>query len=281
MVATMTPFDPSDRLDLGVIRAHTEFLIAGGVAALCPAGTTGEMLYLSAGEKVRLIDETCRAANGRVPVIAGIWALREREVGLLGQAARDAGATAVFLPPPIYYPAGNDAIYRWYAHAKETSQLPVFAYNIPAYAANTISLDCLERLIGDGIIVGVKDSTGKSEQMTALVTRFGERISVEAASDAFVSEARKIGAHGFISALANVWPKSLGRLWGGEESLQEPLAAIRIVVKKAGGIPAMKYLAEKRGFQFGHSRLPCSDLTDEDRAALDVAYLMAVSSGLE
>ena len=89
MVATLTPFDASNRLDYGVLRAHTDFLIASGVAGLCPAGTTGEMLYLSVGEKVRLIEETCRAADGRVPVIAGIWALREREVALLGRAARD------------------------------------------------------------------------------------------------------------------------------------------------------------------------------------------------
>src|SRR5690348_10400484 len=101
-VATLTPFDELDRLDYGVIRAHTQFLIDGGVAGVCPAGTTGEMLYLSVGEKVRLIEETGRAAKGQAKVIAGVWAHRPREVTLLTKAAEAAGADAVFLPPPIY-----------------------------------------------------------------------------------------------------------------------------------------------------------------------------------
>jgi 4-hydroxy-tetrahydrodipicolinate synthase len=281
MVATVTPFDSSDRLDYGVIRAHTDFLITGGVSAICPAGTTGEMLYLSVGEKVRLVEETCRASAGRVPVIAGIWALREKEVALLGRAAKAAGATAVFLPPPIYYPAGDDAVYEWYRHASEASELPVFTYNIPSYAANAISMECLERLVQDGLIAGVKDSTGNPEQMTELVNRFSDRISVEAASDAFVSEARKIGAHGFISALANVWPKALARLWGGEEALQEPLAAVRAAIKKAGGISAIKFLAVKRGFTFGLSRIPLSSQSKASRDQLECAWELGQTSGLE
>lgn len=281
MVATVTPLDESDRLDFGVIRAHTEFLVGGGVSALCPAGTTGETLYLSIGEKARLIEETCRAAKGRVPVIAGIWSLREREVALLGRAARDAGASAVFLPPPIYYPATDEMVYRWYAHARESSQLPVFSYNIPAYAANAISYEVLERLVADGVVAGVKDSTGKPEQMKELVARFGNRICVEAASDAFVSEARQIGARGFISALANVWPKTLKKLWGGELRLQKPLAIVRTAVKQSGGIPAIKFLAAKRGFAFGVSRLPCSNLDDTDRKRLNEAYEDAVVAGLD
>src|SRR5205823_4936361 len=106
-VATLTPFDESDRLDFSVVRAHTDFLVRAGVAGVCPAGTTGEMLYLTVGEKVRLIEETVAAAAGRVKVIAGIWGLQEKEIALLARAATAAGADAVFLPPPIYYPASD------------------------------------------------------------------------------------------------------------------------------------------------------------------------------
>ena len=271
-VATLTPIDASDRLDFGVIRSHTDFLIKGGVAGLCPAGTTGEMLYLSIGEKVRLIEETVRSAGGRVKVVAGVWALREKEVGLLSRAARAAGADAVFLPPPIYYPADDEVIYRWYAAVKEAAALPVFAYNIPSYAANAISIPCIERMVTDGVIAGIKDSTGKADQMIQLVSNFAERINVEAASDAFVTEARKLGAHGFISALANIWPKAFVKLWGGDESLQPAVDAARKAVKQAGGIPALKYLASKQGFAFGNARVPSTTLHQEQRESLDSAF---------
>lgn len=280
-VATLTPLDANNRIDFGVVRAHVDFLAAGGAAGVCPVGTTGEFLYLSIGEKVRLIEETVSAAGGRMKVIAGVWALAAKEVALLARAAQAAGADAAFLPPPIYYPADDEAIYRHYAHVRESADLPVFAYNIPAYAANAISLDCLERLATDGVIAGVKDSSGKAERMQSLVERFGNRLAVMAASDSFAAEAHRIGAHGFISALANIWPKSFARLWAGDDTLQLAIDAIRAAVKQAGGIPALKYLMSGRGFAFGASRLPFSDLSDEQRAALDMAYRAAVERGLE
>ncbi|HXG23779.1 MAG TPA: dihydrodipicolinate synthase family protein [Chthonomonadales bacterium] len=280
-VATLTPLDAGNRIDFGVVRAHIDFLAEGGAVGVCPVGTTGEFLYLSVGEKVRLIEETVSATGGRMKVIAGVWALMMREIALLARAAQAAGADAVFLPPPIYYPADDEVIFRHYVYVREASDLPVFAYNIPAYAANSISLECLERLAGDGVVVGVKDSSGNAERMQALIERFGSRLSIMAASDSFAVEARRSGAHGFISALANIWPKSFARLWAGEDALQPAIDAIRAAVKQAGGIPALKYLMSRRGFAFGTSRLPFTDLSDEQRAALERAYRVAVDRGLE
>ncbi len=193
MAATITPFDGAECLNLDVVDAHIAFLIAQGVQGLCPVGTTGEMLYLTESEKVKLIERTVVAANHQLPVIAGIWALRSAEVCRLAQSAEGAGADAVFLPPPIYYPASDDVIYDWYCRVHANTSLPIFAYNIPSYASNAVSYNCVERLVGDGIIAGVKDSTGKPEQMAGLVEQFGSRIQVEAASDAFVTGARKLG----------------------------------------------------------------------------------------
>jgi 4-hydroxy-tetrahydrodipicolinate synthase len=280
MVAALTPFDGSDRLNLAAIRAHTRFLVDSGVAGLCPVGTTGEMLYLGVGQKVRLIEETCAAANAEAPVIAGIWALNAKEISLLGRAARAAGATAAFLPPPIYYPADDEVIYRHYAAAREAAELPIFAYNIPSYAANAISFDCVERMVRDGVIAGIKDSTGNAEQMRGLVERFAGRIAVEAASDSFAVQAKRLGAHGFISALANIWPASLVNLWNGDESVQPLLDEARNAVKKAGGIPALKRLAQRRGFDMGNSRLPHSDLSPAQMASLDSLFNSLAERGL-
>ncbi len=280
-VATLTPFDSSNRIDVAALRNHARFLIDAGVNGLSPCGTTGEFLYLSIGEKVRVIEETVAAAEGRIPVMAGIWALNSKETALLARAAENGGASAVFLPPPIYYPATDDAIFAWYAQVREAANLPVFAYNIPAYAANAISLECIERLVGEGIISGIKDSTGKAERMTGLVHQFRERITVMAASDAFAAEARKIGAHGFISALANIWPKSLLQIWQGDDSVQSAVSTVRDAVKRAGGIPALRRCLAGRGFSFGASRLPFSALSGEQISTIDAAVGQAVSSGLE
>jgi 4-hydroxy-tetrahydrodipicolinate synthase len=268
-VATLTPFDSASRLDTGAARAHIQWLVENGVEGLCPAGTTGEFLYLTHAEKRSIVAATVEAAGGRVPVIAGVWALSALEAAGLAKEAQDAGADAVFLPPPIYYPASDMTLLAWYAAVQDEASLPVFAYNIPQYAANAISIECLRLLFDSGSLVGVKDSTGRAERVGELIREFGESAVVFAASDSFASEGRKLGADGFISAIANVAPTLFARLWAGDESLQADVDRLRAALKQVGSIPALKYLLARRGFAFGESRLPFSALTEEQREMLD------------
>jgi 4-hydroxy-tetrahydrodipicolinate synthase len=266
--ATLTPFDESGQLDLGVVREHTQWLIEQGVEGLCPCGTTGEFLFLSQAEKIALNGATVQAAAGRVPVIVGVWSFDAAGVQELAKAARDAGADGVFLPTPIYYPASDDVILQWYTAAHEASGLPTFAYNIPGYAANSISNACLDQLLSAGI-AGIKDSTGKEDRLTSLVQEFGERGTVFAASDGFALRSRLLGADGFISAIANVAPKVVKRAWDGDADAQGQIDQIRNVVKQFGGIPVLKYLATLQGFPFGGSRLPLSELSADVKETLE------------
>ena len=261
-VATLTPFDKTDRVDEGVVRAHTEWLVEEGVAGVCPVGTTGEFLFLSTAEKSKVFKATVDGAKGRVPVIAGVWGSRHEQVLALVKLAEDAGASGVFLPTPIYYPANSTAILRWYENARNGCSLPVFAYNIPQYAANEISLECLAQLFAEGTIAGAKDSSGKAERIGEQVRRFGEQGTIFAASDSFATEGRKLGADGFISAIANVAPSLFVKLWAGEESLQPQVDALRNALKQVGAISGLKRLLEQKGFAFGHSRIPYTEVPE-------------------
>ena len=272
-VATLTPFDAEDRLDVGTAAAHAQWLAENGAEGLCPVGTTGEFLYLTEAEKIALITATVHAVKGRIPVLAGVWGVRPAEMARLAKAAEDVGAEGVFLPSPIYYPAGDEAVFQHYAAVHAATTLPVFAYNIPQYAANEVSFACLERLFAEGIIVGAKDSTGKAERVGELVRRFSTKGTVFAASDSFASEGRKLGADGFISAIANIAPAKFAALWAGDDSLQAEVDRLRAALKQVGSIPALKYLLGRCGFAFGEARLPGSTLSPAQKAALDALPL--------
>ena len=273
--ATLTPFDHQNAVADGVITRHINWQIERGIAGFCPAGTTGEFLYLSETEKVCVIQAAAQAANGRVPVIAGVWAWEARDRASLSKAAQAAGADAVFLPPPIYYPVSDDAIFAWYAEVRDASDLPVLAYNIPQYAANSLSLEVLERLFDAEVIVGVKDSTGKADRVRALVERFGTRGVVFAASDAFATEGRELGADGFISAISNVAPALVSAVWNGETVRQTEVNAIRAIIKEVGSISGLKAMLTAKGYAFGESRLPYSQLTPQQNETL-AAYAATV-----
>jgi 4-hydroxy-tetrahydrodipicolinate synthase len=266
--ATLTPFNDAGRLDLGVVRAHTAWLVESGIEGLCPAGTTGEFLYLTTEEKRALVRATVEGAAGRATVVAGVWGLRPEETALLAKSAEEVGADGLFLPTPIYYPASDDVMFAHYAHVAQASSLPLFAYNIPQYAANEVSLACLKRLFEAGIIVGAKDSSGKAERFQEQVALFGANGAVFAASDSFATKGRQLGADGFISAIANLEPSLFARLWAGDESLQTEVDALRNALKSFGSIPALKFLLSRMGVPFGESRLPFSTLSFQQRDAL-------------
>jgi 4-hydroxy-tetrahydrodipicolinate synthase len=279
-VATLTPFDAAGRVDVGAARAHAAWLVEQGIPVLAPAGTTGEALYLELAEKQQLIRATVEGAAGRAAVLAGIWALRPEEVQSLHGAAADAGADGVFLTTPIYYPATDDSIVEFYEFAHAGGPLPVYAYNIPQYAANEVTLDALERLTTGGAIAGVKDSTGKPERLEALIRQFRGRLTVFAASDGAVLKSRQMGADGFISALANIFPRTLLKIWergarsGDAEAAagQAAVDRVRAAVKGYGGIAALKHLLARRGFSSHGTRLPFQGLDAASRAALDRVY---------
>jgi 4-hydroxy-tetrahydrodipicolinate synthase len=275
IVATLTPFGADGSLNREMIARHVEYLAAGGVPAIAPVGTTGEFLYLSEEERAAVVRTAVEAAAGRLKVIAGIWALDGEGVGRLARAAENVGADAVFLTTPIYYPADDEAVVRWYRAAREHTGLPLFAYNIPQYAVNGVSVDAVRRLRDEGTIQGVKDSTGKPERVRELLEVCRGRIAVYGASDSFALRAREMGVDGFISALANIYPRTFSRIWNGDAGAQAAIDRVRTAVKGYGGIGGLKALLRAQGFDFGRTRLPFGDLTEaQERELQDAAGLL-------
>lgn len=268
IVATLTPFRGDGGVDREMIARHVEFLVEGGIPAAAPAGTTGEFLYLSPAERAEVVGVTVAAAAGRLKVIAGIWGLNGEEVRELARSAEAAGADAVFLTTPIYYPAAEEAVLRWYRHARSCTGLPLFAYSIPQYAVNGVSGEVLQRLMDEGTVQGIKDSTGKADRIQSLLELSGGRIAVYGASDSFALKARQMGVDGFISALANIYPRAFTRIWEGDAEAQAAIDRVRTAVKGYGGIGGLKALLRARGLEFGGTRLPYGDLGAEEEAEL-------------
>lgn len=271
VVATLTPFARDGQIDREQAAAHAAWLVERGIRVLAPVGTTGEALYLAEKEKIETIAGVVEAVRGRAAVIAGIWGLAPAEVARLAAAAEAAGADALFLTTPIYYPHSAESLAAWYRHARAATRLPLFAYNIPQYAANEIPVPLVADLVEEGIVAGIKDSSGRADRLTALLDAVGERGLVYGASDSFALAARNLGAHGFISALANLFPALFRRIWEGDAAAQALIDRVRSATKGYGGIAALKHLLRRHGFEFGGTRLPFSDLTAAARDELDRA----------
>jgi dihydrodipicolinate synthase/N-acetylneuraminate lyase len=267
-IANLTAFK-NGLLDSAAIHAHTEFLIEAGVSGLCPAGTTGEFLYLTASEKKELFFTIIAAAGGRAKVLCCPWDSDAETMASLCRFVSDKGADGIFLPPPIYYRFTDEEIFGFYAFARKHSGVPIYCYNIPKYSNNEISIDALTVLHERNVIVGIKDSCANEERIAEISARFGESLELFAGGDHFVLKAKSLGANGFISALGNVYPESFVVLWNTPtEELQEEICKLRNGIKGYGSIPAMKYLLSKRGHRFG-CRFPFREVDNAHKRSLD------------
>jgi len=155
-----TPLMDRDTLDLPGLERLVEHLLAGGVRGVFVLGTTGEGPSLSYRLRAELVDRVCRQVAGRVPVLVGVTDTSAAEsLRLAGQAA-DAGASAVVLAPPYYFPISQPELLGYLRRVVPAMPLPVFLYNIPSHTKTAFGLAAVGRALAIDNCVGMKDSSG-------------------------------------------------------------------------------------------------------------------------
>ena len=267
--ALLTPFDGAGALDAGVVRTLARYLLNEGLDGIAAAGTTGEFPSLARDEKDAVTRGSCEAAGDEGRVIAGVFAADPAERAWLAAQAPEHGAAAVFLTTPIGAPPPAETLLAWYRTVRHATGLPVFAYNIPQLTGYDLPLDTLEALTAEGAILGYKDSTADPARLTGVVKRFKGRLTIFAGSEDLFPMARDLGVDGFISGMANVFPRTVAAVWRGDHDADRRIIALKDVLRRHGTVPAMKYLLAKRGFAIGDPRLPLHPVPAAARADLD------------
>ena len=94
--AVITPFI-NNEVDYDSLLKVLNFLIDNGSDGLVPCGTTGESPTLSHEEHKKIIEETIRIADKRVPVIAGTGSNNTLEAAEYTAHAEKSGADAALI----------------------------------------------------------------------------------------------------------------------------------------------------------------------------------------
>jgi len=171
--ALITPFtEDGGAIDTDALAAIVERLVGAGVAGLVPGGSTGEFTTLDHGERRLLVEETTRAAAGRVPVVAGTGALSTRETVELSVHAEQAGAAAVMIVPPFYDPLGWRELLAHYTAVAEAIAIPIMYYNLPGASGVTLTAAQLAELP----VTCLKDTGGDAVAATELIQTDGPTL---------------------------------------------------------------------------------------------------------
>jgi 4-hydroxy-tetrahydrodipicolinate synthase len=139
--AMVTPFtDDGAAVSEARLRAYCDFLIERGIRGLFVFGTTGEWTLLAEAERTDGARILAQQARKRVPVIVHAGAHATAQAVRLAMGAREAGADAVSLISPPFFPLDDDALFNHFTTvARAVTGFPVFLYNIPKFAGNDLS----------------------------------------------------------------------------------------------------------------------------------------------
>jgi len=205
----VTPLLDRDALDHEGLTRLVEHVLAGGVHGLFILGTTGEAPSLSYRLRKEFITRVCEFVGGRVPVLVGATDTSFVESVNLAQHAADAGASAIVLSTPYYFPAGQTELTSYIEAIVRQLPLPLVLYNMPSLTKVWFELDTLQRLSAIDKIIGIKDSSGDLGYFERLMTLRNLRPdwSIFIGPEAHLPRAMRLDGDGGVSGGANVFPR--------------------------------------------------------------------------
>jgi 4-hydroxy-tetrahydrodipicolinate synthase len=271
----VTPFGPDGDVDTATLAALLEKLVAAGVHAIAPLGSTGEAAYLTEAEFDSVVDTTITTVDRRVPVIVGGSDLTTANTVRRARYAQRAGADAVMILPVSYWKLTPREIARHYATIAAALDIPIMAYNNPATSGIDMSPELLVQMFTDiDNVTMVKESTGDLDRMLRIKQLTGDALPFYNGSNPLILDALTAGASGWCTAAPNLRPQPCLDLYAATQAGDYDAAKaiygelsplLRFIV--AGGLPTtVKAGLDILGTKVGDPRPPLLPL---EQAGLD------------
>ena len=205
----ITPLLDRDTLDVAGLERLVEHILSGGVHGLFILGTTGEAPSLSYRLRYELIERVCGQVKRRVPVLVGITDTCFTESLNTANKASEAGAQAVVLAPPYYFPAGQAELLEYLEHLTPELPLPLFLYNMPSLTKAVFEPQTVKAAAQINGIIGLKDSSGNMVYFHQLQSMLKDHpdFALLIGREELLAETVLLGGHGGISGGANFIPK--------------------------------------------------------------------------
>tara|TARA_B100002052_G_C15835057_1_gene577326 strand:+ start:60 stop:932 length:873 start_codon:yes stop_codon:yes gene_type:complete len=270
--AVITPFKNRD-VDYSSLSNINEFLINEGSNGLVPCGTTGESPTLTHDEHKKIIEETIRLADKRVPIIAGTGSNNTIEAIEYTQHAEKVGADAALVVTPYYNKPTQKGLYEHYKNIAENTSLPIIIYNIPGRSVVDMTIETMIECSKIKNIIGVKDATNDLFRPLLTQRKMNGEFCYLSGEDGTALAFLAQGGNGCISVSANVAPKlcsEMHKAWRSGEikkaqeiNLKLSILHNSLFLESSPG--PVKYAASLLGLCSSETRLPLFEISDETK----------------
>jgi 4-hydroxy-tetrahydrodipicolinate synthase len=214
----LTPLTPSYDVDTASLARLIEYQLAGGVDGVLVLGTSGEGTFLTDEQRQVVLETTVAAVAGQVPVLAGVIDTSTNRVAVHVSAALKAGVDGLVATAPFYAATHPAEIERHFKQlAAQALGVPLYAYDIPSRVGTKLPASLVTSLGEQGVIAGVKDSSGQETSLRELVLQRREKqlenFAIMTGSEVTVDSALAFGVDGVVPGLGNVAPAGYARLF--------------------------------------------------------------------
>lgn len=220
IVAMLTPFDSSGKINEPQVRKLVSFLIDKGVNGIFPVSSCGEYTHMDMSERKFLIDIVVDEAKGRVDIIPGTGATCYRQSIELASYAKDKGCAAAVLHGPYFFKNTEEVVEGHIKKVAQSVDIPIFVYNVPLFASE-ITPQIVERLAYLPNIVGIKESSGNMINVMNLLEmtkKVKPDFKVLIGVEEIMLPALLMGARGSMTASAGIIPEFIVGIWNAYQS---------------------------------------------------------------
>ncbi|WLI78201.1 dihydrodipicolinate synthase family protein [Kosakonia sp. H02] len=200
-----------DRLDEAAYVRLIEKLRIAGVDSIGALGSTGCYPYFSRSERANAL-RLATEHSGAVPVIAGIGALRTRDVLWLAEDAQKAGVSAVLLAPVSYHALTEEEVFNLFDAVTRELSVPLCVYDNPATTHFSFSDALIARIAQLPNIGSIKIPPVAAElapqRVAKLRAEIPEHIRLGISGDASAVEGLSAGCSVWYSVTGGLFPQA-------------------------------------------------------------------------
>jgi 4-hydroxy-tetrahydrodipicolinate synthase len=295
-----TPLTPDFEVDVASLLRLVDFQLAGGVDGLFILGSSSEVAFLPDGHRDVVVDSVLGHVAGQVPVLIGVIDMTTMRVLDHARRAVRSGCAGIVATAPFYTRTHPAEVEQHLRRIAEQCEAPLYAYDLPVSVHTSLDHEMLLRLAAEGVLAGLKDSTGNDGGLRDLLNARNDAgltgFSVLTGSELTVDSALRMGADGVVPGLGNVDPHGYATLyrharagdWDAAAREQERLLRLMRMVRAgsparmgpgSSALGAFKAALQLRGvISHGVTAPPQIPLTEAEidyvRSTLDTAGLL-------
>ncbi|GEL46123.1 dihydrodipicolinate synthase family protein [Cellulomonas hominis] len=278
-----TPRGPEGEVRTDPLEELVDRAVRAGASGVAVLGSTGGYPYLTAGERRSVVEAGVAAADGRVPVVAGVGAFTTDEVVVHTIVAERSGAAAVLLPTLAYLPLTDAEVLDLVRDVADAARVPVWLYHNPVSTSFRYEVDTLARAAQVPGVGGVKDRGSDPaelrDRVRALTGAVPAHVELGCSGDVIGVEGLLAGARTWHTGLGGVLPEWYVAVAGAAadgradeaRALMARLAPVAELVASLGGPRAVHAVSALRGVDVGDLPAPLHPVDRDGVAALDRA----------